>query len=124
MSPRYTLQFRESYFTSFSIPSQFTSSLSYYKRLNWSASYFLQEWESNIATYAAGTIRRYNRINHVQFCSGCSIGRIKELLTVNPNLQLDLSFRKAEGMPAFVLVDFKMQDKQLLEKLENLENLA
>ena len=118
MSPRYPLQFRESYFTSFSIPSQFIDSLSYYKRLNWSASYFLQEWKSNIATYAAGTIRRYNRINHVQFCSGCSIGRIKELLTVNPNLQLDLSFRKAEGMPAFVLVDFKMQDKHLLESMK------
>lgn len=124
MSPRYPLQFRESYFTSFCIPAQFTSSLSYYKRLNWSASYFLQEWESNIATYAAGTIRRYNRINHVQFCSGCSIGKIKSMLETYPNLQLDLSFRKAEGMPAFVLVDFKMQDKQLLEKLENLENLA
>ena len=117
MSNRYPLQFRESYFTSFSIPFQFTQNLSYYKRLNWSASYFLQQWESNVATYAAGTIRRYNQINHVQFCKGCSIGRIKELLAVNPELQLDLSFRKAEGMPAFVLVDFRMQDKQLLENL-------
>ena len=113
----HTLQFRESYFHHFAIPFDYMPVLDYYKRLNWSASYFLQQWESNIATYAAGTIRRYNQINHVQFCKGCSIGRIKELLAVNPELQLDLSFRKAEGMPAFVLVDFRMQDKQLLENL-------
>lgn len=111
MSPRYPLQFRESYFTSFSIPSQFIDSLTYYKRLNWSASYFIAQWESNIGTYAAGTIRRYNQINHVQFCKGCSLGLIKHYLEINPHLQLDLSFRKAEGLPAFVLVDFKPLDK-------------
>ena len=116
MSPKYPLQFSESYFTSFSIPEQFLRNLSYYKRLHWSASYFLQQWESNVGTYAAGTIRRFNHINHVQFCSECSIGRIKELLEINPALQLDLSFRKSDGLPAFVLVDFCMADKSNLLK--------
>lgn len=120
LSKTYPLQFRESYYTGFTIPSQFAEMLAYYKRVNWSAAYFLNQWESNIGTYAAGTIRRYNQINHVQFCAGCSIGQIKFLLETYPelNLQLDLSFRKANGMPAFVLVDFKQADKKfILESL-------
>lgn len=102
----YNLQFREAYTHRFAIPDYLTPNLSYYKRLNWSAAYFLAQWERNIGTYAAGTIHRFNEINHVQFCSACSIGKIKALLASNPELQLDLSFRKAAGLPAYVLVDF------------------
>lgn len=106
MSP-YSLQFREAYHTQFSIPAYLQNKLSIYKRLNWSAAYFMQQWESNIGTYAAGTIRRYNHIFHVSFCSECNIGRIKQKLSENPNLQLALSFRKSHNMPAYVIVDFQ-----------------
>lgn len=107
MSPKYSLQFREAYHTSFAMPEYLIDNLEIYKRLNWSAAYFLNQWESNIGTYAAGTIRRYNHIFHVNFCTGCSIGKIKEKLATNPNLQLDLSFRKSAGIPAIVIVDFR-----------------
>lgn len=103
---RHSLQFRESYTHSFAIPDYLTTDLSIYKRLNWSAAYFMDQWSSNIGTYAAGTIRRYNHIFHVQFCSGCSIGAIIQKLESNPNLQLALSFRKADNLPAYVIVDF------------------
>ena len=113
-SNKQSLQFREAYHHHFAIQSHLQSDLSYYKRLHWSTAYFLAQWNSNISTYAAGTIRRYNQIHHVNFCSGCSLGKIKLLLESYPNLQLDLSFRKAEGLPAFVLVDFIQADKAMI----------
>lgn len=106
MSSNHSLQFREAYMTRFSMPEYLTTDLQIYKRLNWSAKYFMDQWSSNIGTYAAGTIRRYNHIFHVQFCSGCSIGQILDKLESNPNLQLALSFRKADNLSAFVIVDF------------------
>lgn len=112
-SPNYPLQFREAYHTSFAIPPAFHSYLTYYKRSNWSAAYFLSQWEKNIGTYAAGTIHKYNEINHVQFCSSCSLGKIKSLIEKYPNLQISLSFRKAPNMPAYVLVDFLTADKAM-----------
>ena len=107
----YPLSFRESYTHNFTIPSQFKSLLTYYKMSKWSASYFISQWEKNIGTYAAGTIHKYNEINHVQFCYSCSLGKIKSMLSSNPDLQLVLSFRKAQGLPAYVLVDFIQADK-------------
>ena len=59
-SREYHNQLIAAYHTQFAIPEYLTENLELYKRLNWSASYFMQQWESNIATYAAGTIRRYN----------------------------------------------------------------
>ncbi len=125
----YSLQFREAYYTQFSIPAYLADKLTYYKRLNWSAKYFLEQWNSNISTYAAGTIRRYNNINHVAFSSGCSLGLIKHWLAKNPDLQLDLSFRKSPNMPAFVIVDFRNADKavmqmQIATSIESAEELA
>lgn len=101
-----SLQFREAYMHQFAMPEYLTTDLSIYKRLNWSAQYFLDQWQSNIGTYAAGTIRRYNHIFHVQFCKGCSLGQIISKLESNPNLQLALSFRKTANLPAYVIVDF------------------
>lgn len=108
----YSLQFRDAYHTQFTIPAYLLEKfeLDVYKRLDWSAAYFLKQWESNIGTYAAGTIRRYNHIFHVSFCTDCNIGRIKQKLQDNPNLQLILSFRKSPKMPAYVIVDFKKED--------------
>jgi hypothetical protein len=110
-SPIYAMQFRDAYHTQFSIPEYLQSSLSLYKRLNWSAQYFLNQWYGNAGTYAAGTIRRYNHIYHVQFCTGCSIGQIREKLESNPELQLALSFRTAPGMPSYVIVDFQKHSR-------------
>lgn len=101
-----SLQFREAYIHNFTIPEHLQQGLEIYKRLNWSAQYFLDQWQSNIGTYAAGTIRRYNHIFHVQFCSGCSLGQIISKLESNPNLQLALSFRKSATLPAYVIIDF------------------
>lgn len=102
----YPLSFREAYINNFTIPAQYADFLNYYKLSKWSAAYFISQWERNIGTYAAGTIHKYNEINHVQFCPGCSIGQIKESIVKNPNRQIVLSFRKAPGLPAYVIVDF------------------
>lgn len=99
-------QFLAAYYTQFNIPEYLQSELSLYKRLNWSAEFFLNQWKSNIGTYAAGTIRRYNHIYHVNFCAGCSLGRIKSLLASQGDFQLILSFRKTDGFAGIVLVDF------------------
>lgn len=109
----YPLNFREAYINNFTIPACYSHNLTYYKMSKWSAAYFLSQWEKNIGTYAAGTIHKYNEINHVQFCKSCSIGKIKSLLSQHPNLQVLLSFRKAPGMPAYVIVDFISSDKDL-----------
>lgn len=98
--------FLAAYHTQFNIPEYLQSELTLYKRLNWSAEFFLNQWKSNIGTYAAGTIRRYNHIYHVNFCSGCSLGRIKSLLASQGDFQLILSFRKTDGFAGIVLVDF------------------
>lgn len=105
-SPIYREQFNAAYNTQFNIPEYLQADLDIYKRLNWQASYFLAQWESNIDTYAAGTIRKYNHIFHVNFCSGCSLGKIKNLIANGHNPQLILSFRKYGKYPAIVLVDF------------------
>ena len=102
----YYNQLKAAYHTQFSIPAYLTENLEIYKRLNWSAEYFLSQWESNVGTYAAGTIRRYNHIFHVNFCSECNIGRIKSATQNDPGVQLILSFRKMDKNPAIVLVDF------------------
>jgi hypothetical protein len=102
----YSLQFREAYHTQFSIPTYLQSSLTLYKYLKWDAAYFLNQWNRNIDTYAAGTIRRYNELFHVQFSSGISLGKIKQMLEEGNSFQLALSFRKCKQMPAYVIVDF------------------
>jgi len=102
----YSLQFREAYYTQFSIPAYLQSHLSSYKYLKWSAAYFLNQWNRNIDTYAAGTIRRYNEIFHVQFSANCSLGRIKQMLAEGKSFQLALSFRKSPSLPAYVIIDF------------------
>lgn len=106
MTSKYSLHFRTNYYHNFAVSEEFLKDLEIYKRLNWSAQYFLDQWNSNIGTYAAGTIRRYNHIFHVQFASGCSLGQIKELL-ISDDFQLDLSFRKSANLPAIVIIDFK-----------------
>ena len=104
----YSLQFRDAYHTQFSIPAYLitNSNLVIYKYLKWDAAYFLNQWNRNIDTYAAGTIRRYNELFHVQFCSGISLGRIKDMLDNGQSFQLALSFRKSDKLSAYVLVDF------------------
>ena len=114
----YQNQFREAYITRFAIPEYLLGNLTYYKRLNWSAAYFLAQWEKNVGTYAAGTIHRFNEINHVQFCPSCNIGRIKQLVEIHPDMQLTLSFRKAKGLPAYVIVDFLTADKAIMDQYE------
>jgi len=113
----YQEQLKAAYHTQFSIPEYLQSSLSLYKRLNWSASYFLHLFYDNAGTYAAGTIRKYNNIHHITFCTGCSIGQIRTRLVANPDLQLVLSFRKHNKMPAVVLVDFLKAESILYSKL-------
>ena len=103
----YFIQFRESYYTQFSVPSYLQSRLTLYKRSVWSASYFLKCWEANIGKITAGTLPKYNGLFHIQFCSGCSISAIKTLLALEPTLQITLSFRQADNMPDLVLVDFQ-----------------
>lgn len=123
MSSKYSLQFRESYYSQFSIPEHLTAELKVYKYLQMPVRKFLDHWYENAGTYAAGTLRRYNHIHHVQFCKGVSIGRLKVMLAKNPEMQLRLSFRKAVGMPAFVLVDLLGIDKVESAQMEiNLEN--
>ncbi len=107
----YSLQFREAYITQLSIPTYLQSNLTLYKYLQWDAAYFLNQWNRNIDTYAAGTIRRYNDMYHVQFASGISLGKIKQLLADGNEFQLALSFRKTDKMPAYVIVDFIAADK-------------
>jgi hypothetical protein len=102
----YGLQFREAYHTQFTIPDYLTESLTIYKYLKWDAAFFLAQWESNIGTYAAGTIRRYNQIFHVQFAKDISLGKIKSLLDNGNSFQVALSFRKTNKLPAMVIVDF------------------
>ena len=102
----YKNQFNAAYFTQFNIPDYLISDLDIYKRLNWESKHFLAQWESNIGTYAAGTIRKYNHIFHVTFCSNCSLGRIKDLIAKGHNPQLVLSFRKYHKHAAIVMVDF------------------
>lgn len=102
----YSLQFRDAYHTQFSIPEYLQQYLTSYKMLKWDAAYFLNQWNRNIDTYAAGTIRRYNELYHVQFCTGCSLGRIKQMLAEGQSFQLALSFRKSAKLPAYVLVSF------------------
>lgn len=108
ISQKHSLQFRESYFSHLQIPQHLllTEKPEIYKCLHWQCSHFVKEWESNIGTYAAGTIRRYNHIFHVQFAKRCSLGKIKSLLSTGDNPQLILSFRKSPGLPAVVIVDF------------------
>ena len=105
-SREYHNQLMAAYHTQFSIPDYLTEGLEIYKRLNWSASYFIAQWESSRGTYAAGTIRRYNHIFHVNFSQECNIGKIKSQLEADPNTQLILSFRKLPKQPAYVIVDF------------------
>ena len=102
----YSLQFREAYITQFSIPEYLQCHLTLYKYLKWDAAYFLNQWNRNIDTYAAGTIRRYNELFHVQFAANCSLGKIKLHLAEGKQMQLALSFRKSHKMPAYVIVDF------------------
>lgn len=106
----YPEQFRAAYYTQFAIPEYLLAVLTNYKRLNWSANYFLAQWNSNVNTYAAGTLRKYNDMYHVNFCKGCSLGKIKSLLDAGHKFQLTLSFRKANKMPAIVMVDFLRAD--------------
>lgn len=80
--------------------------LDQYKLLKWDASYFLNNWHNMAGTKLAGTIQRYMHIYHVQFCKGCSYDKIRIALAANPETKLALSFRKAAGLPAYVLVDF------------------
>jgi hypothetical protein len=110
----YSIQFREAYHTQFSIPTYLQSSLTLYKYLKWDAAYFLNQWNRNIDTYAAGTIRRYNDMYHVQFASGISLGKIKQLLAEGKEFQLALSFRKTKSMPAYVIVDFTGSDSTFI----------
>lgn len=105
-----TPYFIHEYFANFNISSQNMDKITHYKLLKWDASFFLQQWNKNIGTYAAGTIRRYNEMFHVQFCN-CSISKLR----ANPNAKLMLSFRKAEGMPAFVMV--MIADREQLTEL-------
>lgn len=109
----YQIQFSEAYHTRFAIPEYLTSRLSLYKISKWSASYFISQWESNIDTYAAGTIRKYNLMFHVNFCSSCSLDAIRRKLKDNPNLQIALSFRKADKLSAYVLVDFIRENRNV-----------
>jgi len=101
-------QFIHEYHTSFTITE--SHKLEQYKLLKWSAAYFLQNWHNVAGTKLAGTIQRYMSIYHVTFCKGCSYDRIRNALAENPELQLALSFRKAPGLPAYVLVDFTAQN--------------
>ncbi len=101
-----TEYFLHSYYNSFQMPEQFFSRLQHYKRLKWDASYFLYCWDYNIGTKLAGTIQRYMQLYHVQFCKGCSLQKIKNAVAANPETKVTLSFRKAQGLPAYVLVDF------------------
>ena len=92
------------YYHSFSVSQP--DKLELYKFLRWDASYFLNKWHNVAGTKLAGTIQRYMQIYHVQFCKGCSYDKIRIALAANPETKLALSFRKAAGLPAYVLVDF------------------
>lgn len=108
----YANQFREAYYTQFTIPEYLTSELTLYKYLKWDAAFFLAQWDRNIDTYAAGTIRRYNEIFHVQFAANISLGKIKDLLSKGNSFQLALSFRKTHKLPAMVIVDFVASSRE------------
>lgn len=96
--------FHTEYTSSFTISKENQQLLTHYKYLKWESDFFLAMWESNIGTYAAGTISRYNNIFHVSFTNGVTIGKLKQLRSNNCTVQLALSFRKAAGLPAYVIV--------------------
>lgn len=102
----YANQFREAYHSQFYIPAYLSGNLEIYKRLNWSAEYFIENWNKGIGTSHAACILRYGHMFHINFCKDCSLSRIKLALETNPNTQLILSFRKTPKLPALVLVDF------------------
>lgn len=103
----YFLQFREAYYTQFSIPEYLQARLTLYKRSVWSAEFFLACWDSSADAITAGTVAKYNSLFHIEFCSGCSLQKIRELNSQSANLQLALSFRTAKNFPSYVLVDFQ-----------------
>ena len=98
------MNFITEYTSKFSISAAAQQQCTHYKYLKWNSNYFLQQWEANAGTYAAGTVHRYNQIFHVVFTNGVTIGKLKEMHSNNGSAQLALSFRKAEGMPAYVIV--------------------
>lgn len=101
-------EFHNAYTSQFALPAEMQQQLTHYKYLKWDSDFFLGNWESNAGTYAAGTIHRYNQLFHVQFCHSLSIGALKQLRDAGESIQLALSFRKAAGMPAYVLVSAKV----------------
>lgn len=98
------LSFNEAYTSRFALSPEHAAQCTHYKYLKWDSDFFLAMWEANVGTYAAGTIHRYNNIFHVQFCHSLSIGALKQLRAAGEGIKLSLSFRKAAGKPAYVLV--------------------
>lgn len=98
------VNFAEAYYSNFFLHSAQANRCSHYKRLNWSVSYFLQQWDSQVGTICAGTIVRYGKLFHVSFMSGVSLNALREIAAIHPNWQISLSFRKCGNMPAIVIV--------------------
>lgn len=113
-SDPYFNQFREAYFTQFSIPEYLLSqhNLSYYKRLVWSTKHFLSQWEEVRNTILAGTIVRENIVFHVTFSASLSFDRLRSLLQQNENPELTLSFRKYSKFAGIVIVDFNSPERR------------
>lgn len=103
------INFLESYYSNFFLHQVHAAECSHYKKLNWSVSYFLHQWESQVGTICAGSIVRYGKLFHVNFMSGVSLQKLKDLAEANPNHQISLSFRKSGNLPAIVIV----ADKQM-----------
>lgn len=104
----YRNQFVAAYYTQFAIPEYCSQTLTIYKRLVWSAQYFLSSWNLSVGTISAGTIVRYGKLFHIEFIKGCSLSKIKAAIAAGENPQITLSFRatKSYNLPNLVLVDF------------------
>lgn len=99
-----SVNFIESYYSNFTLQQHHAELCSHYKMLNWSVSYFLHQWDSQVGTVCAGTVVRYGKLFHVNFCNGISLDKLRLMAAANPQKQLHLSFRKSGNLPAIVIV--------------------
>ena len=99
-----SVNFLDSYYSNFHLMPHQAECCSHYKLLHWSVSYFLSQWDANVGQVTAGTIVRYGKLFHVNFCSHTSLQKLKDIAAVNPNAQVALSFRKSGNLPAIVIV--------------------